>query len=70
MSLFISGGDKPKITDVGKKLRAYRRDHQMTLREMADQLYISVPQLCAIEFIGRAEPNLTTAAKIHDLYGI
>ncbi|BAN00917.1 helix-turn-helix domain-containing protein [Ilumatobacter coccineus] len=59
----------PRLEQLGTRLRASRRTHGLTMREVAARTGISQPFLSQIER-GQAAPSLTTMFTLAELYGV
>lgn len=54
----------------GEKLRTLRKQHKLTLRELADKLGLSTHGYIGDLESGRRQPSLELAVQIADLFGV
>lgn len=54
----------------GEKLRTLRKQHNLTMRELADKLGLSTHGYIGDLESGRRQPSLELAVKIADLFGV
>lgn len=57
------------MNEIGKRIRALRKERNMTRRELADKLHCSLTMIAKYE-TGKSVPRSDTVARIGELFGV